>query len=929
MLTYRKIKRLCSKVFKGFKPSSLFVKLKSIKKHNYTFNSLSKKLFYILLSLSLQSGIITHAFAKSRKKHSHAKHSIHLKKHHPNRYVVKYGDSFYSIANKFLENNEDWLSLWNNGNNQKLPQDIQAGDILELKSEKEKPGLHLLTPHEEQAFYALSLPQDVYQKENIINKYHPQVELTVKGSTKRIIGRPGMLFPLLQKANSLVHVSIFGMGDSQKAFEANIGFGYRHIVNETLYGAYAFYDFRVTPHRNIMQQINIGAEIFKEHFDFRANIYLPFSKTYNIGNQHVVTAQNKGTLVEVLSSKNIFYEKALSGVDVELGGSLPYFKPISAHMSYYNFGFNQDASSYWGVKGRTAYQVNDWCSFEAEASYDTKQNFSYFAGVKFSMSIGNKNEIKLKNIEKKMTSLPVRDIDIITGETMKSETIDKVKIDKEHYLVLTAGTLSTQNENVLNLTDSSIEDIEQTFHHFQNQDGSSNLHGIIMINPDTHKFEIFKNSEAMSTANESTQSLSALSNENFTTITELSTIAPTTTATNSVIEDSFLDHISKTNATPSQKTFAVQHNITRSIEHIENNDLNEALTLLIRTYKNTSDESITISPELTESLEKLIATKIKYQTKTDTKAKEHVSDSKHKTPSDITISNKAPSPSTTSGTIPPPPSGAVPPPPPGAVPPPPPGAVPPPPPGAVPPPPFAADIKKGIKLKKTAKTRKKMPLSLSDALKKGVKLNKTETGKAKKPAPPAFLAQLKAKKTKSPSSTDIDAQIQARKQSQQTTSQDTVLSAIKALKKTTRTTTTATVESIKPSTQTKTTYKKSAFKTTLKVNQDNRPVGHDRTKWKTAHWYLVKINPNSTQKANTVGKNAVLSTNTNKLVELTNPNLQNEKYGIKYELQEKDPNKTKIFWGTRLDAYKKQFGTFKFYQDYVAQMNNPTFTPNF
>jgi len=89
----------------------------------------------------------------------------------------------------------------------------------------------------------------------------------------------------------------------------NLGVGLRWLSEDksTIKGINAFYDYGF---KHDLSRLGIGAEYFKNHGEFRFNVYIPLSDDRLLG----ITAQADGILYS--------YIRAVSGFDFELGTSL-------------------------------------------------------------------------------------------------------------------------------------------------------------------------------------------------------------------------------------------------------------------------------------------------------------------------------------------------------------------------------------------------------------------------------------------------------------------------------------------------------------------------------------------------------------------------------------------------------------------------------
>lgn len=71
-------------------------------------------------------------------------HAIHLKANAPTRYVIRHGDSLWSIANRYLQNPWEWKELWRANPNITNPNKLYAGDILYLEYTHDRPYIRVL-----------------------------------------------------------------------------------------------------------------------------------------------------------------------------------------------------------------------------------------------------------------------------------------------------------------------------------------------------------------------------------------------------------------------------------------------------------------------------------------------------------------------------------------------------------------------------------------------------------------------------------------------------------------------------------------------------------------------------------------------------------------------------------------------------------------
>jgi len=241
--------------------------------------------------------------------------------------------------------------------------------------------------------------------------YIPNVELSTLLGNKRDVGRVGLVVPVWQKNKQLLYFTGIGLLDSQSSREGNFGVGYRQQVRESIYGGYGYYDIRKSPLGNIHQQITLGVEYLKHSIELRANGYLPISQAKTLSSDSKIEVGSR-TIYRYITNRK--QEIPLGGFDVEIGGTLPKLNRLSAYGAYYHFGKKQ-VKSIDGFRLRGEIKVSDHIFIKSEYSHDNLRKSSYFFGIGLKASLGHKNK-KLSILDKKMTQLPVRDIDIVTVE---------------------------------------------------------------------------------------------------------------------------------------------------------------------------------------------------------------------------------------------------------------------------------------------------------------------------------------------------------------------------------------------------------------------------------------------------------------------------------------------------------------------------------
>jgi predicted nucleic acid-binding Zn-ribbon protein len=265
----------------------------------------------------------------------------------------------------------------------------------------------------------------------ILEKYPARTEISLKGGKNRSIVRPGIFLPIYQHTNTLVHITGFGLADTAQALEGNIGVGLRSMQGSNILGVYAFYDYRYTSRKNSVHQMTIGAELFREYLEFRANLYIPQTKKFPftrvLKTQYQEATQHR---IEISTVNTQTYEQGLMGFDFDVGGQFPGLETLTTRVAYYAFGFNSSAKTRHGFRVTTGYEMFSWLELEGELSYDNARKINWFLGGKLHWNFTkNGNKPKLTRFERKMISLPIRDIDIVEGTSEQSAPLESLSIN--------------------------------------------------------------------------------------------------------------------------------------------------------------------------------------------------------------------------------------------------------------------------------------------------------------------------------------------------------------------------------------------------------------------------------------------------------------------------------------------------------------------
>ncbi len=252
--------------------------------------------------------------------------------------------------------------------------------------------------------------------------YSPRIELagklgySSKKEQRRDIARLGFVLPIYQKSNAVTFLSLIGVKDNAKHAEGNFGAGHRVLLNsQWIVGGYGFYDLRRTQNAKMLHQTTFGIEALSKYLEFRINGYMPIlTKEHKLSNKNIYKIKySSNTRVAEISVQNKqLVEKAMPGFDIEAGGALPSLSRYEMFVAYYHFNA-KDVSAVTGFRVRTNIRVAEWLSVELESNYDGSRGSTNYGGIRLGWDIGSSQPSRKTWISRKMTQLPVRDIDVV------------------------------------------------------------------------------------------------------------------------------------------------------------------------------------------------------------------------------------------------------------------------------------------------------------------------------------------------------------------------------------------------------------------------------------------------------------------------------------------------------------------------------------
>jgi len=267
-------------------------------------------------------------------------------------------------------------------------------------------------------------------------KWHGYLEFMGKPGTARSLGQADLFFPLAQDENDMTFFNVRGHVDfGSDNNEYNIGFGHRHMFDKFILGAYGYYDHRFTDVGSKFNQVTLGLEVLSETWDFRANGYIPENKTETIldsANVEVVRLPHDQIEAQVTG---VFHEKALPGLDLEMGYKLPMakhpglnlFEDTRLFLGGYHFLGSGNYESITGPRIRLETRLHDIpglgmgsrLMLGIETQYDNPRG-SQTAGIlsfRIPFGVGQaRSSSPLKGLDRRMMESVVRDVDIVASQ---------------------------------------------------------------------------------------------------------------------------------------------------------------------------------------------------------------------------------------------------------------------------------------------------------------------------------------------------------------------------------------------------------------------------------------------------------------------------------------------------------------------------------
>lgn len=284
---------------------------------------------------------------------------------------------------------------------------------------------------------------------------------------------------------------------------AGAGVGYRHIINDNIYGGYLIVDYNRSPKNNSFWIANPGIEVLGNTWDYGVNAYFPlYNKKQNYRvvkwgedfgiSDYIQYTAHKGydRYMQQLS-----FESAGTGVDCKIGRTLPHLNKAKAYVGGYYFRV-PDANPIVGVSAKFTYELSKYTAFEISHSYDNHQRHRTLLGIKLTLNGYSNSEQKTFGLASRLldsidhaygaTTVPIT---LSTGQLELVDSTRRLRYDNLWFI--REGKDSERNSDRKGLHSDASDSNDGTYEHpfiGFNQDSASYIvaHsgiGVINVSP--------------------------------------------------------------------------------------------------------------------------------------------------------------------------------------------------------------------------------------------------------------------------------------------------------------------------------------------------------------------------------------------------------------------------------------------------------------
>ena len=246
-------------------------------------------------------------------------------------------------------------------------------------------------------------------------------------------GEADALIPVHGTADNFFYTNLIAsqFGNTYQTFSA--GLGHRQIINNAIYGYYAYYDRQKSKANLHYNRISGGAERLGMTWDMRANFYV-----YPGNNSH--TVENTTAFVE---GNGIYYNQAFSTYKVGSGGDFEIGRTLGLDdLRGYAGGyfFTQDIQ---GPRVRATYNLTPRWQFSGLVQYDEARGWLGMTGISYTLGRIDTTHTILDRIREPV----VRDL-----------TVAETSVDNYNAVTKDSRSIYFANPNDPNSLDTALAD---------------------------------------------------------------------------------------------------------------------------------------------------------------------------------------------------------------------------------------------------------------------------------------------------------------------------------------------------------------------------------------------------------------------------------------------------------------------------------------
>lgn len=271
------------------------------------------------------------------------------------------------------------------------------------------------------------------------------------GNSNKALGLD-FFIPLWQTPANLVFTDIRYYDRTGKPFEGNIHLGYRHLSpdNQNLYGVYGAFDRKRTESGNYFSQLTFGVECWLERLFIGGNFYQPIGGTTKFIGANETTAKPDKVAKTALLISNRQYEKALRGVDAEIGYEI--INGLTGYAGGYYFK-DKETNTIYGPKARLVYDwsldngkrilgIFDKVGLEVGVQKDKPRGTTGYLSANLRIGLMPNKNGGLQGAARHMVDLVRRDVDVVSTKYERKDQVKKkaYKNASGQYVVMSPYT---------------------------------------------------------------------------------------------------------------------------------------------------------------------------------------------------------------------------------------------------------------------------------------------------------------------------------------------------------------------------------------------------------------------------------------------------------------------------------------------------------